>query len=115
MKQPIPMQGGTYPVGPQPYPSAQYVSYAPPQIPRQPTQPALVRPVGPPPQSYPLIAQGPPPHGPIMIPNSQPVRGVPMGMPVPGSVVSGAPPAMPGSRVLGSPFGGYPVYYMPAQ
>ena len=37
-----------------------------------------------------------------------------MGMPPPHSVVRGPPPMQGASQVVGSPFGGYPVYYMPA-
>lgn len=88
-----------------------YPQNSPPQFSQQPP---LARIIGGSRPSQPIYTSGMP-QGPPPFPQNiqrepvQAVRG-----PLPGSVVRGAPPVIPGSRVIGSPFGGYPVYYIAA-
>ena len=85
-----------------PPPPSQYINRPPEYLPpRTSVARAPVYSPGLPPAYYP---PGPP----------QPVRGVPMGMPQPNSVVRGPPQMQGASQVVGALFGGYPVYYMPA-
>lgn len=115
MKQPIPIPSQRpYIVQNQPiYP--QNITYPPPPLPQHPSSPIVTRTSGSNIRNLPVYAPGMPPQTSVFVQNNPPSRPLPVGAPIPGSIVRGPQPEMPGSRVLGSPFGGYPVYYFPVQ